>query len=321
MALQPVENLFAYVCFFRKMYLNNCAKWEITPYKGHGLCGAFMMGEIGNIGGVNEYLNGTFVLSGIAERECYIIPDESVFGELETVEDDAQNLLNFALLKQQKLLSQSNERLLNELILQQENAKANLYLDSSTGFANHLKYKDDLLSNNFNKLCLIKIGNDETLITYKGHSGYKESVNKEAKAIERFIRYRGYAERLFCYSISENIIIIVAADKVRYEDFTDITSDLCKKIRFFKTDDEDGVLVNRFVLVFDVPNMLDAALNVLQSNKYGQMPFMFYKQGDLENTSVSEEFKMLDVLKYALENDGIVPYFQGIFDTQHVLLK
>ena len=313
-ATHPVESLFFYSCFFRKLYLSNCAQWEMSPYQGNGLCGAFLMGEIGNIKGENEYLNGSSVLVGIADEYKYIKPVEDVFNSLNVIEDEAKELLNFALLKQRQLLSSSNEKLLKELLYHQEQSIQNFYLDSNTGLLNYLKYKEDFEKNKYDKLCMIRIENSVNLTAYVGHECYLSSIKREAKLIKNFISFKGLQDSMMPYSLSDDIIFIAANKDIGYEAFIDYMDELFKKVHFFIGDDERIVLVSRFILVFDHDELVEAALTILQANRQSQIPFLICNSNEFENTHLNEEFKILSVLNRALENDGVIPYFQGIYD-------
>lgn len=311
---KPVESLFFYSCFFRKLYLNNCAKWEVSPYKGNGICGAFLMGEIGNVYGVNEFLNGSCVLVGVAENDVYIKPDDSVFTQLNDIEDETKDLLNYVLLKRSKMLSISNQKLLGELIEHQENMKNSLFFDSNTGFGNQIRYKEDMEKKKYNKLCMVRVENSESLITFLGHDGYKKAIKREALIIRRFIADSKFSDVLNCYSISDNITIITANDDIGEKEFEVSMNELFKKIHFFVIDGEESVLVNRFILVFSEKDLMESALQTLQITQYTQIPFMIYNQSDLTGNELSDEFKMISILSRAIENDGIVPYFQGVYN-------
>ncbi len=311
----PIESLFSYSCIFRKMYLNNCAKWELSPYKQFGIHGAFMMGEISNVDGTNQFLNGSCCILGLAENKNYIRPDTDVFEELQKINDDTKDLLNMVLKKQSENVNKYNEELLDKLISQQQYSTDHIYTDFNTGMDNYLKYKKDVKALEFDKICMIKIQNAEELVTHVGQEEYigivKSAIRQFKRGIERFID----VDLLSYYVFSDNTFLISANMQVSNELFLQITNKLYEKFRFIKYEKLHEVLVNRMVCVVNQESskLIDIALNAFQANKNLHMPYLVCDSAQHE-FAVQDEFNIIGVINRALDNDGIVPYFQGIFD-------
>lgn len=310
---QPIEELFCYTCLFRRLYLHNCADWELSPYKNVELCGAFMMGEISSVNGVNEFLNGSCCLVGIAENEVYIRPDIQAFRELKGIEDDTKDLLNIVLKRQQEATSRQNEQLMQTLLAQQESHQKHIYIDFNTGMANYLKYKEDLKESHFDKLCIAKIENAELLITHLGHTAYQQLTRKTLEQIQAFIQELCSREHtlLDLYIFNESSFFIAADERMSESHFMRICESLHEAYHFFHTEGEE-VLVNRFVVCLNQKDPIESALNSLAASKNTQNSFLVCKNDD-EGVSSSDEFAMIGVLNRAFENDGVVPYFQGIY--------
>ncbi len=310
---QPVEELFCYTCLFRRLYLHNCADWELSPYKDAALCGAFMMGEIASVEGRNEFFNGSCCLVGIAENEVYIRPDIQVFEELKAIGDDTKDLLNIVLKRQQEATTRQNERLMKTLLAQQQSQKKQMYIDFNTGMANYLKYKEDLKTNHFDKLCIIKIENAELLITHLGHSSYQNVVRKALERIQGFVEDLCNREHalLELYVFNESSFFVAADERMSESHFMRICNRLYETYHLFHTVEEE-VLVNRFVVCLHQKDPIESALNSLAASKNTQNSFLVC-QNDDDGTSSNEEFKMIGVLNRAFEKNGVTPYFQGIY--------
>ena len=317
---QPTEQLFSYSCLFRRFYMNNCSSWELSPYKGYGLCGVFMMGEIGNINGTNEFLEGSCSLIGTAENEVYITPYREAFRELDNIEDDTKELLNYVLMKQKNLLSNDNKQLLSELLRQQELSKESLYMDANTGLNNYIKYKEDQQTIEFNKLCLIKLENSDALLTWLGHDRYRESLKMLTTLITECIARENYETSMRIYALNDDRIFVAADGSIDEDEFRRVSRSIFKAVQFIPLsgllDESNEIMINRFVLVLNEKHLLESALNALQASQHMQVPFLICQKSDKANVSIAQEFKIIGVLNRALKGGGVKPYFQGIHDNR-----
>lgn len=309
----PVEELFCYTCLFRRIYLANCSEWELSPYKNAGLCGAFMMGEIANVNGRNEVLNGSCCLMGISENDVYVRPDIQVFDQLEAIGEDTTTLLNVVLKRQQEATTRQNEQLIENLLHQQENQEKQKYYDFNTGLANYLKYNEDLKTHHIDKICVLKIENAELVITHLGHYQYLKVIRKFLDVLKGFISELDQDEQslLDLYHFSESSFFFAATERMNESEFMDICNRLHEAYQLFRTP-ENEILVNRFVVCLYQQDPIESALNTLAATKNTQNSFLVCQGND--GTSADEEFKMIGVINHALENNGIIPHFQGIYN-------
>ncbi|MGL4790440.1 MAG: EAL domain-containing protein, partial [Anaerotignaceae bacterium] len=293
-----------------------CSHWELSPYKNAGLCGAFMMGEIANVQGRNEFLNGSCCLVGVAENDNYIRPDIQVFEELKAIGEDTTNLLNVVLKRQQEATSKQNEHLMETLIAQQKSQNEHMYIDFNTGMVNYLKYKEDVKSIRYDKLCVIKIENAELLITHLGHSAYQEIMRKILVRVEDIVNDLRNKEHALMkmYLFNESSFFVAADERMSESHFMRICKKMHETYHFFHTDEEE-VVVCRLVVCLNQKDPIESALNTLVASKNTQNSFLVC-QNDNEGTSSDEEFKMIGVLNRAFEKGGIVPYFQGIYSNK-----
>ncbi len=310
---QPVESLFTYSCLFRRMYLNNCSGWELSPYEGVGLCGIFMMGEISTLHGHNEFLNGACCMMALAENKVYIRPNIRVFEHLQQIQDDTKDLLNIVLKKQSENINRYNEELLDKLLDQQLTSQKQLYVDFVTGIGNYLQYREDMNKRGFNKICMLKIENSDLLISHLGHDAYTSYIRIATEQILTFIEKMGEQSLLPFYSFSENTFFMATDDRISEKHFLDISRHLFSQFQFIHVSDQD-VLINRFVVVLNEENLIEIALNTFQANRNIQAPFLICEQTGDSLMSTNDELQMIGVLNRALEKDGVVPYFQGVYD-------
>ncbi|MGL5259279.1 MAG: EAL domain-containing protein [Lachnospiraceae bacterium] len=315
----PTEELFCYSCIFRAQYLKSCSDWEISHYKNIDLCGAFMMGEISYINGRNEFLNGSCTLVGIAENETYIRPDIQAFNELTSIGDDTTKLLNVVLKSQQKTSSKQNEKLMQTLLSQHQFQNEQIYIDFNTGLPNYLKFKEDLKTKNFDKICIMKTENSELLITHLGHNAYLEIIRNILKNGQSLLSNIQKTESsiMQLYVFNESIFFVAVDESMSESHFMRICKNVHDENHLIHTKNEE-VVITRFVVCLHQSNPIESALNSLAANQNTQKSFLICQDNDI--TSSHEEFKMIGVLNRSFENDTVIPYFQGIYSNMdHII--
>ncbi len=310
---QPIESLFYYSCFFRKLYFDNCTEWEMLPYGGNNLCGVFLNAEIGGIGGSNECLAVSSVLVAVAERRTFIRPDMSCFEKINAIEDKSRELLDYVLERQEKEAGGKSDDLLQSITLHQDHLKNALYYDSLTDLPNSLSYRRDFEVKRFNKICMIKIENSLTVMGHLTHEVYSDVLKRAVTFLVDYFAKSEFGGKFTPYSINDTTFIVASSDDVSVEEFRKFVEELFGLAHFFQVVDADVVFVTRFVVVADGESLLESAFAALRDPRYEQIPFLVYGEEAAENLVSGDEFVTLGILNRALATDGIVPYFQGIY--------
>lgn len=308
----PIESLFCYSCFFRKLYLENCADWELRPFLNANICGVFMMGEIGFLNGKNEFLNGSCSMIGIADSEVYFKPDFTVFEDLYKIKDDNKRLVNYVFQKQSTVMSKENEELIRKLFDRQKKENEMIYVDSNTGIANSFKYSQDNLTYCFNKMCIINVENFDLLIAVLGQEGYFSLLRKiisEAKAYIDSSRNKN----IFYYILNNSTLFITANSSVSDSSFLQIIDDYYERYQIAKVSGSTDLLINRFVLVMHQKDLLFSGLATLQKCKNLQTHFLISNDSTIDTPEFNDEMKMINILNYVIEQKNVIPYFQGIY--------
>lgn len=311
-----IESLFCYTCLFRKLYLQNCAEWELKPFSAYEVCGVFMMGEIASLNGVNEFLNGSCCFSGIAENEKYVQPDYGVFADLYQIKDENESLLHFVLKKQSEEMSRENKTLLEKLLLQQTLAQNQLYIDITTGLPNSIRYLEDNKTLCFNKLCTITIENAELLMSRLGNERYSLIFKSVCEEIYFYCRQLKDAEDIHFYIQSETMMFVAANDRILEDNFVDIVNVLYRQFQFRKLLSNTELMISRFVLVLNQNDLLEKAFNTIKNCTNVQTDFLVW-DSSIETGSLQEdEMQMICILNQAIEENLVIPFFQGIYDNQ-----
>ena len=297
--------------------MQNCAEWEMRPFTSIGICGVFMMGEICNINGQNQFLNGSNSIIGIAEKEHYIEPDFSVFEDLYKIKNDNEQLLNFVLKKQSMVVTQENKLLMEQLLEQQNKFKEQLYLDNNTGLKNAICFSQENIVKQFNKVCMIRVENFDLLFTRLGQHGYYRFIQKITSLVDELIRKSYWQEQLSFYMLNDSTMFIAANESIGESAFIDSASKIFDTLQFVKPAQETEMLICRFVVVVNQKDLLEHGLLALEGSKHRQTYFVV---ADDRHPSadgfLSSEMEMLQIINQAIKDKAVIPYFQGIHDNR-----
>lgn len=311
----PVESLFCYSCLFRKMYLGNCADWEMRPFQNYRVCGVFMMGEIANIKGRNEFLNGSCCFVGTAEEEVFIKPNFNVFEDLYRIKDDNKKMLSYVLQKQSTTMSLENKALLDQLMQRQLKDKERLFIDEHIELANSIKFSEDNQLHHFDKMCMIQMDNAELLIAKIGISAYHQVVRNFVKQMQEHLKTLNLFDDIFCYSLNTTTLFFVANEAISDALFMNAVDSLYHKFRVIILSDGKEVLINRFVIVLRKEDLLTNGLLTLQNSKNLQTHFLLCDDTE-QFMDAQDEMAMLHILNYAIEHEKVIPYFQALRENE-----
>ncbi len=315
---QPVESLFFYSCLFRKSFLGNCAKWEISPF-GKDICGVFMMGEICNINGTNEFLNGSCCFLGLAEDTSkYLDIDFTVFDDLYRIKDENERILNTVLKKHSIAIFEENKKLLEKVISNNSKSENILYVDNNFGINNSIRFSHDKHIRKYNKICLIQLQNSELIFSRMGKEEYYIALKNVIHSLLSFIdNYNNYNVEYDIYSLNDSTIFLALKDNYNNNDFSNFVNDIYENFQFVKIDNREEILIFRFAIVEDEENLLECGLETLQKCKSLQTYFLIYDKQENVKANFDNEMEVIRLLNNAIKKDWIVPYFQGIYDNKN----
>ncbi len=319
---QPIESLFFYCCLFRKLYLSNCAKWEISPF-GKNICGAFIIGEISYINGKNELLNGSCVLVGVSENDSkYINIDFSVFDELYKIKDDNEKLLNMVLKKQSTAITEQNKELLEKVLLHQEDSERRMYIDANLDIDNSIKFLHEKNSRNFNKICMIQLENSELLMSRVGSDAYYEILKNVISSLSNFIdNYSAYNNNYDIYALNDSTIFLAVGKSLNDDKFPNLINEIYKNFQFIKLPNREELMIFRFAVVFNEDDLLQCGLETLQKCKSLQTYFLIYNSSNEKEIEFDNEMEIIHLLNEVIKNNWVIPYFQGMYDNKNKVIN
>lgn len=315
-AQTSMEQLFCYSCLFRKLYLKNCAQWEISPFHKNPVSGVFLLGEFGCANGANTLLNGSCVLNGIGEGEHYLQVDTEELAKMESIQDESEGLVDFIQNKQLQTLSQENRQLLDDMILRENNYQAMRlqYLDPNFKIGNLLKFEQDKVRLAFNKLALVKIENAETLVGYLGASTYYHHLQTMVKSLSQRQRDNAVVHAIRTYALNVDTFALAVNDEMGFEDFVSGVKLMRQRCEEIQEEFPNCPFMLRMAVVSGHELLLERGYRMLERHKNSQSRLVV-ENADVEQNQLAtshEELQCITMIKYALAEGGIVPYYQGI---------
>ncbi len=318
---QPVEQIFVYSCLFRKLYLTKCTKREVLPYKDYGVCGVFLLGEFGRTSGKNELFHGSCVWNGIAEKEVYIKPDTEVFEYLTKSVYEDNGLIEF-IEKRTKHLGNSTKRsILGRVIAHESTYKSYMFKDPYLGMDNIVRYEYDKKKIAFNKICMIKIENASLLINHMGQEAYYEFLKIYTNsAIRRIAEIEEGALSYSRYLIAFDTFVIAASNCVSNDEFVKhmrVLEGLGKAyIEAYVHDDTKPLLIPRYAVVLEQRHLLERAYSALRAEGSSQAQFIIKDGSTNEDATFKKELDIIELINYAIQNNKVIPYYQGIHNNK-----
>ncbi|MEG1426832.1 MAG: EAL domain-containing protein, partial [Oscillospiraceae bacterium] len=316
LAETPVESLFVYCDTPKGQEDGHGMEWKLKPLGKTRICGALLLGELCFLAGRNEFLNGACSFVGVAEEVVYQEPDFSAFEELYPKSDDRRQQIGYILQKQSAAMSRENEKLMEELEKQLERADEEQYVDKSTGIRNNSGFSHDDSLWHFDKLCMAQIENFGLLVVKLGEQGYNAVVRKIAGEIGEYIEKNGYREKFFFYILNHNTFFMVANAGVSETKFMEIIHDLYSSYRVIRIEGTREMMMIRAALVLHQENLLMAGLSTLQNYRHVQSQFLISDDSVVDTPALSDEMQMIGVLNDAIDNNGVIPYYQGVYDNK-----
>ena len=302
----PSEILFAYDCRLRMTVMHNCAKWEIGQFASTNISGALLSGEIVSRGGKNFYANYTFGAACLSENQNAHIPLRS--RDLTDCSAISQNNL-----KALNYLLASTNRQLKEQIENRSDLRSSLLRNEVLGLDNQSCYLYDREHIHFDKIALFSLTNERMVKLFVGRREIFDELRKVYAGVSDMLgkmMTNGAAVYVYGY---DALSLLLACDKsVDVDEFEEIakkTLDYLNEISL-----NEVKLSYRCAVVNSEKEPLNKAETAMEYGEKKNIRFVRYDSISKGVLNTVEEIHILQVIRDALAEDRIVPYFQGIYD-------
>ncbi len=298
-----VEYMFTYSCLYRRIYLENLSKIEMSLFKDTEIAGAFLRGEIGTKNGVTRYYNGTCSLVTLADEEKYIDINFSAFQSILQLNDSIKLEENL------KAVSANKNLLISSLILDELN---NIKDESNENTM--LTFVKDNKKDEYSKVCLIN--NKVFDLNFNEILGakQKEVSEKMLKSAQMFLQdeYKNVALDIYRYNKDSFFVLI---NEIKNDaKVIEITQRLYNHLNKIAVLDKEFKIFNNITIALKFERIQKLVLS--QKNEGEEKfknNFNIFSEKD-ESLSLQEEFELVANLKEVVKNESVMPYVQGIYD-------
>lgn len=300
----PSELLFAYDCQSRMIVMHSCARWETDRFSSTNISGALLSGEIVNRGGKNYFANFTFAVACLSENPDSHIPLRS--RDLTDTSAIAQNnikAVNYLLAASNKQLDEQPDDRLDKL-------RSSFLRNNALGLDNQFCYLYDSEHIGLNKIALYSLTNEKMVKLFVGRREIFDELKRVYADVSEMLKT--LSENIHIYSYEALSLLIAADDEIKSDEFEKIarkTLDYLNNITLNEIE-----LSYRCAVVGDEKEPLHKAETTLQYGLEHGMPLVRYDKISDSVIDTTEEIHILQVLRDALSEERVIPYFQGIYD-------
>lgn len=297
---ENIQSVFVYSCSARKSFLKYAAQLELMPLSKNDVSGIFMLGEICNQDGKNNLYNASCCLLGFSEvPNSHLHVDTSMLIQ-ENIAGDMK-FYNKALIKH------------NDIIADFEDTSSSKYLDPDYNMANLLKYNYDASKNIFDKICVAEVITADTTISYIGKDKFVETGRELFAYMGKMLDDLEVSEHINFYILNYKTLIITCSGMLLELEFIDVMRKFHQKFGFVTSKFTEVSAVIRFVVVLNQDDMIKNAVSTLYSYRSSQENFIISGTDSVaEKEVLNKEAFYIKLLKKAIDQDLVTPYFQGM---------
>lgn len=324
----PIEHLFSYSCLFRKLYMSNCAQWELTPYRNKPVSGVLLLGEFGHSDMGNSLLNGSCVLSGLSERnDAFLSIDFDALKELGGVHSEDTGLMDFIIHRQSQIVSHENERLLSGMIAHESKHGSHPLQSYDFGFeiGDMAKYEQDKDRLQFNKLCMVRVENADVLVSHWGQQDYYSHVKRIIASFDEERKRDNLMANIHVYMIRSDTMLVASNKAMQPSGFLSYVRGLNRRCNEAQSNITDLPFLLRFIVISGKKFLLERAYISLEEARSSQNAIVgedaLLDNNESANTPTSNattgtELESLQHIQYALKHNKVVPYYQGLHNNR-----
>ncbi len=187
-----------------------------------------------------------------------------------------------------------------------------MYIDAHLGVANNMKLREDMQKKGFNKLCMTEVLNADLSIAAYGEETYYAGARDVLINVQMGLNQLGLGEVVYLYGFNYKNFVLTAGDNISKEDFLNLMKQFYAQFESAASAQVEVSAVSRFAVVLQEDRLIERALHALLIAKDTQENFLLSPDVlEMANT-VRDDAKVLDLINFAMDEDRIVPYYQGI---------
>lgn len=309
------ETVFSYACRDRYRFYPNSVKWELSAYENSNICGCLTRGEISAAGGKNAFPNCAFALAVAGENPETQQYNPYVFTHTETLAEDNQRLIGFLMDAVQASGRDTGSAMNASLNSFVESCKEKLLYTEKDNIANEAALYMDIRLAGYDRVCVIEVPDVASMRTVFSGQMIEKTHSHFVAECASFAAQKDY--RVYLLE-PWRVAVAVPSFAASLRDFSEDMRLLQKKL--YEATEEYIAVVSFFCVINEctaetVKQVYNAArMEMMQKN------MQFYvcdgKEEELDEESIRERYRMVNVINYAISHDGVIPYYQGIYDNK-----
>ncbi len=307
------ETIFGYSGGGRSMIYSNCVKWEISAYENSNMCGCITDGEIANVGGRNTYANCSFVISAAGEEKTVQQYNPYAFSYTDTLAADNTELLRYLMYMEQRFEKSDDYVAADELKEFVKDCEQKLLYSESGEMPNSAAMNMDISIRGYDRICMINVFDTASIRTVFPEKLIQLTYSNYISKCHTFAKEHNYT----IYMISQwHLAIGAPSYMVKLSDFVYDMQTLQRIL--FESSSEHIAIVPMFCVIdgCTVDN-IDTAyssgrIDMMKRNVQFYIRDTRFEQ--LDEESIRERYRMVNVINYAISHDKVIPFYQGIYD-------
>ncbi len=302
-----VEYMFFYSCIARRLYLKGLANWEMEAFKDLDICGAFLMGEIGTKITKSYFYHGACSMFTLAQKEKYAKINLSAFEDISKLKDSHDLRLNHILQK-----DSADVKFVNAVVFAQNQSQSRMIESLSYGLKPMADFLKEQVEKKYDKLCFITI---KTLDEQANSSSFLKPVCEYTKD---FVLNQTRSSEISFYSFDNNSLFFTADSDFSSDKFNELCQVLFSSFKSqFSQVWGNKIIIN--MAITDTGVGISEISEVAISTEFQSTleKVIVCNNINAKSEIVQKEFEIVSKLVSIIENDGVVPYFQGIYDNKN----
>ncbi len=310
------ETIFGYTSFARASSYLNCAKWELAPYENSNMCGCVTAGEIIYENGRNSFGSGAFVVSVMGEKPYTQEYNPYAFSHTEVLTQDNRALLNVLMEIEAGLSGRPDSVEADKLLYFVRECERIILYSEGDEIPNEAALSIDIKIKGYDRVCIINVLERSEMervfsahlvdLTYKNY--IRKSLDFAANHKYRMYLLDGWMIAIAVPSFRTTLSSFVHDMETLQKDLFTYTEELITIVPIFCV--LDGCQADNYLTLYNSSRM---------EMKNKNIQFYVYEASEEnmpDEESIRERYHMVSVINYAINNDKVIPYFQGIHDNK-----
>ncbi len=173
----------------------------------------------------------------------------------------------------------------------------------------------------YNKICMTEVINADMMIATFGEEKYNKTSTEVLEMGNVAYKHMGIGHLIHVYVHSYKTFMAVANDDISDEDFYNLMKTNHEQYEIIQSQQTGLAGVSRFVVAFG-DNLIDRAKSAYHLNQHLQTNFIVAtNEKELLKAQEEKNVQLFDLLTYAIKNDKVIPYYQGIFDNKDNIIN